>query len=87
MPESELSITAAGEISIDRDIQSACTNDSGYDFEFLFEQIKSRLTGDINLATLQNIVVPDEKLTDINMPAAAVGALGGRRVQRAVHGL
>jgi poly-gamma-glutamate capsule biosynthesis protein CapA/YwtB (metallophosphatase superfamily) len=75
VPEQELSITAAGELSIDRDIQSACTNDSGYDFEFLFEQIKSRLTSDINLATLKNIVVPEEKLNDINMPAAAVGAL------------
>ena len=76
-PAQRLSITAAGEISIDRDIQAACTNDSGYDFGFLFEQVKSRLTGDINLATLQNIVLPEEKLTKINMPAAAVTAIAG----------
>jgi len=77
VPSQRLSITAAGEISIDRDIQSACTNDSGYDFDFLFEQIKSRLTGDINLAALHNIVLPEEKLTNINMPATAVSALAG----------
>ena len=76
-PEQRLSITAAGELSVDRGVQAACTNDAGYDFDFLFEQIKPRLTGDVNLATLKNIVVPEAKLTDINMPAAAVSALAG----------
>jgi poly-gamma-glutamate capsule biosynthesis protein CapA/YwtB (metallophosphatase superfamily) len=75
VPSQKLTITAAGELSFDRNIQEACTNDAGYDFEFLFEQIKSRLTSDVNLATLQNIVLPEEKLTDINMPAAAVAAV------------
>ena len=72
VPVQKLTITAAGEISIDRTIQSACTNDTGYNFGFLFEQLKSRLTSDINLATLQNIVIPEEQLTDTNMPSAAL---------------
>ncbi len=74
-PQQRLTISVAGELSIDRNIQTACTNDAGYDFEFLFEQIKPRLTSDLNLATLMNIVLPGEKLTDINMPAAAVPAI------------
>ena len=75
VPSQKLTITAAGEISFDRNIQESCTNDAGYDFNFLFEQIKTRLTSDINLATLQNTVLPEEKLTDINMPAACVSAV------------
>ncbi len=74
-PAQKLTITAAGELSFDRNIQEACTNDAGYAFDFLFEQIKGRLTSDINLATLQNLVLPEGKLTDINMPAAAVSAI------------
>jgi len=75
VPDSRLTITAAGELSFDEKIQSACETDAGYDFDFYFEQIKSRLTGDINLATLQNLVLPGETLSDINMPAAAVSAV------------
>jgi poly-gamma-glutamate capsule biosynthesis protein CapA/YwtB (metallophosphatase superfamily) len=75
VPTQRLTITAAGEMSIDRNIQAACTNEAGYNFEFLFQQIKNRLNSDINLATLKNIVLPEEKLTNINMPAAAVPAI------------
>lgn len=77
VPVQRLTLTAAGEISIDRDIQTACTTDAGYNFGFLFEQINGSVTGDIALATLQNIVVSEDKLTDINMPSAAVSAVAG----------
>ncbi len=71
----KLSITAAGELSFDLGIQSACQSGDGYDFDFCFEQIKGYLTGDIKLATLYNIVLPGEPLSDVNMPAAAVTAV------------
>ena len=74
-PSQKLTLTAAGELTFDRGIQSACTNDAGYNFDFLFEQIKGRLTSDINLATLKNTVIPEDKLTNINMPSAALGAI------------
>ncbi len=77
VPVQRLTLTAAGEISIDRDIQTACTTDAGYNFGFLFEQIRGSVTGDIALATLQNTVVSEDKLTDINMPSAAVSAVAG----------
>ena len=74
-PDCKLSITVAGELSFDEKIQAACETEAGYDFDFYFEKIKSRLTSDINLATLMNLVLPGEALSDINMPAAAVTAL------------
>lgn len=74
-PAQQLTLTAAGEITIDRNIQSACTGDAGYTFDFLFEQLKGSLTSDINLATLQNLVMPQEQLTDTNMPSAALTAV------------
>jgi len=77
VPVRHVTLTAGGEISIDRTIQKACTGDAGYTFGFLFEQLQNALTGDIVMATLQNIAAPEEKLTDINMPSAAVSALAG----------
>lgn len=74
-PVLRLSITAAGEISFDQNVQYASQTDTGYDFDSCFAQIKAALTGDIRLATLQNIVSPGQPLTDVNMPAAAVTAL------------
>ena len=71
----KFSITAAGEMTFDLGVQSACQTGDGYDFDFCFEQIKAALTGDIKLATLRNIVLPGEPLTDVNMPAAAVTAV------------
>ncbi|MBN1776607.1 MAG: CapA family protein [Clostridiales bacterium] len=75
VPARKLTFTAAGELSFDRKIQTACETGAGYDFDFYFEQIKPRLTSDINLAALYNVVLPGETLTDINMPAAAVSAV------------
>ncbi|NCB36269.1 MAG: hypothetical protein EOM58_09520, partial [Clostridia bacterium] len=41
----------------------------------VFEQLTPFLTSDINLATLENLVVVNEKLTDVNMPGDALTAL------------
>lgn len=71
----KLSITAAGELSFDLGVQSACQTADGFDFDFCFEQIKAALTGDIRLATLRNTVLSGEPRTDVNMPAAAVAAV------------
>ncbi|MBE0600630.1 MAG: CapA family protein, partial [Firmicutes bacterium] len=71
----KLSITAAGELSFDLGVQAACETGDGYAFDFCFAQIRSALTGDIKLATLQNIVLPGKLLTNVNMPAAAVTAM------------
>ncbi|MCE5344031.1 MAG: CapA family protein [Eubacteriales bacterium] len=76
-PEStrRFSLTAAGSISIDTDIQQACTGAEGYAFEPVFAQLTGLLKGDLNVATLENLTVINEKLTDVNMPGDALAAL------------
>ena len=70
-----LTLTAGGSIKVDSVIQKACTGDQGYSFGPVFEQLTPFLTSDINLATLENLVVVNEKLTDANMPGDALTAL------------
>ncbi len=74
-PARALSLTVTGAISVDAAIQKACTSAQGYAFSPVFEAFASGLNSNINLATLENLVVSGEKLTDINMPSDALGAL------------
>ena len=69
------SFTAGGSIAVDTQIQKTCTGADGYTFGPVFEALAPSLTGNLNLATLENLVVPNEKLTDVNMPADALAAL------------
>ncbi|MDD3214738.1 MAG: CapA family protein, partial [Eubacteriales bacterium] len=72
-----LSLTFAGSISIDRKIQKACTGENGYTFAPLFEALTRGFQSDYNIATLENLVVGSEKLTDVNMPSDALSAIRG----------
>jgi poly-gamma-glutamate capsule biosynthesis protein CapA/YwtB (metallophosphatase superfamily) len=74
-PGRALSLTVTGAISLDTAIQKACTSAEGYAFGPVFEALSSNLKSNINLATLENLVVGGEKLTDINMPSDALSAL------------
>ena len=73
--EHTLTLTAAGVISIDGNIQKACTSEAGYGFEALFSSVAKVLQGEVNLATLRNLVIANEKLTDVNMPVDALAAV------------
>ncbi len=70
-----ITMTATGSIAIDAAIQKAATGEAGYAFGPLFAELAGRFTSDINLATLENLVVGTEKLTDVNMPADALAAI------------
>ncbi len=70
-----LSITATGSIAIDTKIQSACSGADGYTFDPVFANISSAVHGDINIATLENLVVSGQKLSNINMPSDALAAI------------
>lgn len=74
-PERTLTITATGVVAIDTALQKACTGENGYAFGPLLENLGDALRADMNLATLANLVVANEKLTDTNMPADALKAL------------
>lgn len=75
-----LTLTATGSISVDAQVQKACTGADGYAFGPLFENLAGGFQSDINLATLENLVILNEKLTDINMPVDALTAIGGSGV-------
>lgn len=72
---STLTMTVTGAISVDTQIQKACTGADGYTFDPVFEQLAEGFQSDINLATLENLVVVNEKLTDVNMPVDALAAI------------
>lgn len=73
--EHTITMTAAGVIAIDSQIQKACTSEAGYAFGPLWEHLAGSLNSEINLATLENLVIATEKLTDINMPGDALTAI------------
>lgn len=70
-----LSLTAAGSIKVDTQIQKACTGADGYKFGPVFEQISDGFSSELNLMTLENLTVTNEKLTDVNMPVDALTAI------------
>jgi hypothetical protein len=76
-PEStrQFTITAAGSLSIDKDIRQTCTGADGYAFAPVFAQLTALLQDDLNVATLENLTVANEKLTSVNMPADALNAI------------
>ncbi len=69
-------LTAAGSIHIDTSVQKAMTDGSGYHFTDLFSALKEEIQSDLSLLTLENTLVPTEKLTDMNAPADVANALG-----------
>ena len=75
VPISTLTLTAGGSISVDTSIQKACTSSLGYAFDPVLEALASGFQSDINLATLENMAVVTDKLSDTNMPADALAAL------------
>lgn len=70
-----LSLTVAGSVKVDTLIQKACTGADGYNFGPLLEQLAGGFHSELNLVTLENLTVVNEKLTDVNMPADALTAL------------
>ena len=74
-PLRTLTLTATGSISVDTPIQKACTGAQGYAFTPLLEALTGSFQSDLNLATLENLTMSTEKLTDVNMPVDALAAL------------
>ena len=74
-PVRTLTLTAAGSISVDTQIQKAATGAEGYAFGPVFAYLLEGFQSQINLATLENLTVVSEKLTDVNMPSDALSAI------------
>ena len=69
------SFSATGTIGINTAVQNAMTNDDGYHFSTLFEDLRGAMSADLAIATLKNTVNPAEKPGNINLPAAALSAI------------
>lgn len=74
-PTVSFSLTATGSVAINQAVQKALTDSSGYRFPILFEALKSEIGSHLAIATLENTVVPTEKLSDSNVPTDVVSAL------------
>ena len=70
-----VTLTATGAISVDLTVQKSCLSEAGYYFEPLFSGLAEKFQGDLNLATLENLAIVNEKLTDVNMPTDALTAI------------
>ncbi len=73
--QASFSLTATGSIRINNAVQKALTDSSGYRFSILFEALKGEISSDVAIATLENIAISTEKLTDNNIPTDAVAAI------------
>ena len=76
-PNGSFTFTTAGSININSTVQKALSQSNGYRFPILFEAISGDIRGDLAIATLENICVPEDKLTDSNIPIDALTAFAG----------
>lgn len=74
-PTLTFSLCAAGSIEINSNVQKALSDDSGYRFSMLFEQLGTAMDADFTIATLENNVIPDSKLSNSNIPQIALSAI------------
>lgn len=74
-PKISFSFCAGGSIILNNTIQKALTIDGSYRFDLLTDQLTGVLAADLSIATLENNYIPTEKLTHLNMPVEALGAL------------
>ncbi len=79
-PKLSFSLCAAGSIKINSSVQKALTDDTGYRFPILFDQLGGAMNADLSIATLENNVISTAKLTDSNLPADALSAIQGAGV-------
>lgn len=68
-------LTATGTVNINSAVQKAMTDDSGYHFSDLFSALTEDIRSDLSIVTLENTVIPTEKLTNTNVPTDVFAAL------------
>lgn len=74
-PTRSFNLCAAGSIKINSTVQKALTNEDGYCFDLLFDNLAGRMNADLSLATLENSIIPDAKLSDSNLPQEALSPI------------
>lgn len=79
-PTLSFTLCAAGSIQINSTVQKALTDDSGYRFSLMFDQLGSAMESDLTLATLENLVMPESKLSNTNIPVQVPPAISAAGV-------
>lgn len=74
-PKRSFTLCAAGSIKLNSAVQKALKDDTGYRFDILTDQLAGSLNADLSIATLENNVIPTNKLSDRNIPKEALAAL------------
>ena len=74
-PKLGFSLCLAGRVNMNNNLIKAMTDDSGYRFDMLFDQLGGLLQADLTVATLSDNVISTDKLGDNNIPADALKAL------------
>ena len=68
-PRLSFSLCATGSIILNSSVQKALTDGGEYEFGILTDQISGALAADLSIATFENSVIGDAKLSNTNMPA------------------
>lgn len=73
-PKQRFSLCAAGRIDLSNGMLKALTDDTGYRFDLLLDQMGALMHADLTVATLADNVIPTYKLSDINAPGDMLAA-------------
>lgn len=76
-PGGSFTLTIGGSINMDDALRKSgyYSESKKYDFSELFTLIEGELTGDVVLLSLENLVIPDQKVSTLNAPEAILTAL------------
>lgn len=74
-PELSFSLSAVGSILCNTTVRKALTIDDVYRFDILTDQLKGAFAADLSLATLEHTVIENNRLDNVNMPAALLSPL------------
>ncbi|MEG1776016.1 MAG: CapA family protein [Clostridia bacterium] len=79
-PKYHFTLSAAGSLKCNSNVQKALTTDAGYQFDLLFDQLGQRMQADLSILTLEESVIPTAKLSDSNVPADLLTAIANAGV-------
>ncbi|MEG1471405.1 MAG: CapA family protein [Clostridia bacterium] len=74
-PKMSFSLCAAGSIMLNTAVQKAVTDQEGYHYSILFDQMNQAMNADLTIATLESNVIPTTELSENNAPVDVLSAI------------
>lgn len=77
VPGGSFTLTIGGSVNLDEAVRKSgyYSESEKYDFAELFSLIQDEWTGDVTLLSMENLVIPDKKVSALNAPSAILTAL------------